>query len=371
MKIGVNLIGIMPSIGGAYNYVEHLITSIDQHDTKNDYLVFITEYSKPIVKNLKKATVINCSVDSKYRIFRIIYENTVLPFLAKYHKLDKMLWPLDTIGFINSVPSIVISHDFLGLIHPENYSLFKRFYLQLALRNTLNNAEVFLPISNTTSEELMSLTKRELGELKVLPNILDYKFKRSKVDEILAFKEKYNLFDRFWLYVAHYYPHKNHKKLLVAYSRLKKINPHSYKLVLRGNGLEENIEILEIIDQFNLSSDIIFMPQLESDELPKLYSAATALVFPSLYEGGGIPIMEAMACGCPVVASKIPTTIEFANNSTMLFNPNSIDSIVNSMNSFQLSEEKIKDEMIKNGYDSIKKLRPEIVISTLISSYQE
>ena len=246
MKIGINLLAIMPSIGGAYNYIENLVGSIEQYDSENEYFLFITNYSKQITKPLKRGTVIKCRVNSKYRIFRIIYENTVLPILAKYYKLDKMLWPADTIGFVNSVPSIVISHDFLGIVSPKNYSLLKRLYLRFALNNTLNNAGVFLPISQTTSKELRSLTKRKLDDLKVLPNILDYKFVRSRQDEILAFKEKYQLFESFWLYVAHYYPHKNHKKLLLAYSHLKTINPNSYKLVLRGNGLKENSEILEI-----------------------------------------------------------------------------------------------------------------------------
>ncbi len=370
MKIGINLLGIMPSIGGAYNYVENLVRSIEKYDNENDYIVFITNHSKQIVKPLKKAKIITCRIDSKYRTFRIIYENTVLPFLAKYYKIDKMLWPADTIGFVNSVPSIVISHDFLGIVSPKNYSLIKRLYLSLALNNTLKYAEVFLPISETTSKELRGLTNRRLNDLKVLPNILDYKFTRSNLNEISGFKEKHQLFESFWLYVAHYYPHKNHKKLLLAYSRLKSINPNSYKLVLRGDGLKENSEILQIIDKLNLSSDIIFLNRLESNELPHLYSAATALIFPSLYEGGGIPIMEAMACGCPVVASEIPTTLEFAKKSTLLFDPKSVDSIVNSMNSFQ-SNEQIKDRLIKNGYESIKKLRPEIVISTLINSYCE
>ena len=152
MKIGINLLGIMPSIGGAYNYVESLVRSLEQYDNENEYFVFITNYSKQIVKPLKKASIIKCRVNSKYRIFRIIYENTILPFLAKYYKLDKMLWPSDTIGFINSVPAIVISHDFLALLSPKKFSPIKRTYLKFALKNTLNNAEVFLPISITTSK---------------------------------------------------------------------------------------------------------------------------------------------------------------------------------------------------------------------------
>ena len=80
--------------------------------------------------------------------------------------------------------------------------------------------------------------------------------------------------------------------------------------------------------------------------------------------------MEAMACGCPVVASEIPTTLEFAPESTLLFNPNSINSIVDAMDRFQRDKE-IRDQMIKNGYQSVKKLRPEVVISTLVSSYNQ
>lgn len=368
MKIAINLLGIMPSIGGAYNYVENLVRSIEKYDNANEYIIFVTIRSKQIVKPWNKAKIITCRIDSKYRILRIIYENTVIPFLAKYYEADKMLWPTDTIGFVNSVPSIVINHDFLGIVSPKNYSILKRLYLRIALKNTLKRAQVFLPISEATSKELRSLTNRKLGDLKVLPNILDYSFKRSSENRVSEFRKKYNLYDKFWLYVAHYYPHKNHKNLLAAYALLKSINPDTYKLVLRGDGLKANSEILGIINDLKLSSDVILLDRVESDELAHLYSAAEALIFPSLYEGGGIPIMEAMACGCPVVASKIPTTLEFAGNSALLFDPKSVNSMVNTMNKFQLNE-LMKECLTKNGYESIKKLRPEGVVSTLISSY--
>jgi glycosyltransferase involved in cell wall biosynthesis len=129
--------------------------------------------------------------------------------------------------------------------------------------------------------------------------------------------------------------------------------------VLRGDNLKENIDLMQQIKVLNVEENIIFLPRLDENELPVLYSSASALVFPSLYEGGGIPVMEAMACECPIIASNIPTTIEFANTNAILFDPLDVNSIMDAMKKF------INQTPISNfvdGFDRVKNHRPDNVI---------
>ena len=103
--------------------------------------------------------------------------------------------------------------------------------------------------------------------------------------------------------------------------------------------------------------------------MPTLYSAATALVFPSLFEGGGIPLMEAMVCGCPVVASDLPTTKEFAGNAALYFNGEDIEDIAHAMLKFE-KDEKILTYYKIRGLEKAKEYRKEIIIPMLLDAYK-
>ena len=114
---------------------------------------------------------------------------------------------------------------------------------------------------------------------------------------------------------------------------------------------------------------MIWLPRLSDGEMPILYSAATALVFPSLFEGGGIPVMEAMGCGCPVVASDIPTTREFAGDAASLFNPLDVESIVNAMQIFQ-SDSSIRHTYRERGLKKADEYRPQQIFHAIINAYK-
>jgi len=360
----------MPSIGGAWNYIDNLVKTLVKYDNENLYTVFVTKHSIPIVYGLTNLEIVNINVDSNSRIKRVFYENIILPIYIKHSKIDCLLWPNDTVGLINVVPSIVIIHDLLDLINPSGLPLIKRVYKKLILKNTIRNASFIMAISKTTAKEIQDvgkyISKRDLSDLAVVPNIIDYRFTKLSENETKTVKEKYKLPDKFWLYVAHYYPHKNHIRLIQAYSDLlKKENNTFYPLLLRGNNIEQNKEIQNIIKINNLSEYVKFIPSMDFHELPALYNLATVLVFPSLYEGGGIPVMEAMACGCPVVASNIQTTKEFATDAAILFDPTSVESICNAMESFLKANDDVKKRLLVNAEQNVKLLRPEYVIDTI------
>jgi glycosyltransferase involved in cell wall biosynthesis len=369
MKIGINLLSVIPCIGGAWNYIDNLVKGLIKYDNENQYAVFVTKHSLPIVDGLTSLEIININIDSNLRVKRVLYENIILPIHVKRRKINCLLWPNDTVGLINVVPSIVIIHDLLDLVNPSALPIIKRIYKSIVLKNTIRNASFIMAISKTTAEEIQnvgkSICKRDLSNIITVPNIVDYRFTILSENETKIVKEKYKLPDKFWLYVAHFYPHKNHIRLLKAYSVLLKSKLNIfYPLLLRGNNVEQNKEIQDIIKRNNLSQYVKFIPYIDPNELPALYNLATALIFPSLYEGGGIPVMEAMACGCPLVASNIKTTKEFAQDAAILFDPTSVESICNAMENF-LKDDSLKNELSVNAEQNVMKLRPEYVVNTI------
>ena len=146
---------------------------------------------------------------------------------------------------------------------------------------------------------------------------------------------RYGLPDQYWLYVAHYYPHKNHRLLLQAYRRLRDTGRPAWPLVLRGDPKGAEDDIAKALSELKLQDAVLQLPPLPRADVPRLYAAASAMVFPSLYEGAGIPALEAMSCGCPITASDIPALREFAGDAADYFQPGDEASIAGAMRMMQ------------------------------------
>ncbi len=339
MILAVNLLAINKDIGGAYNYIDNLLAGLNNLDKPHRIKIFHTENNLELVEKYNNLELILCNVNSIRRIARIFYENTIFHFLLKKHKVDIVLWPSDTMGFIKTKKNIVIFHDFLPLINPNAFGLIKRVYLRIALKYAIRNADYHFFISKTTQKELLQIQSDfDINKSKILPNIINGAFRKLKPEDLNAIKIDFELPSKFFLYVAHYYPHKNHIRLIRSFAKYKdesKIKNIEYlKLVLRGDGIQENEDIINIIKENDLRNDVIFIPRLTQLELIKLYNLTSALVFPSMYEGGGIPIMEAFACGCFIIASEIDAVKEFTGGIFLGFNPNSEESITTSLLEF-------------------------------------
>jgi glycosyltransferase involved in cell wall biosynthesis len=157
--------------------------------------------------------------------------------------------------------------------------------------------------------------------------VVEDRFRPVTREETARFRRLHALPSEFWLYVANLYPHKNHVRLLQAYRRLKDEGMKVWPLVLRGDLGETSDEVNATLDGLGLRADVRFVGRMERDDMPLLYGCAAALVFPSLHEGGGMPLIEAMACGCPVVASDLPIVHEVAGGGAVYFDPSDVGSI--------------------------------------------
>jgi glycosyltransferase involved in cell wall biosynthesis len=366
MIIAVNLLAINKDIGGAYNYIDNLLAGLNNLNKPHRIKVFHTENNLELVEKYNNLELILCKVNSIKRLARIFYENTIFQLLLKKHKVDIVLWPSDTMGFIKTRTSIVISHDFLPLINPNAFGFFRRIYLQFALKFAIRNADYYFFISNTTQKELLQIEKHfDINKSKILPNIINGAFKKLTAEELNAIKIDFEIPTSFLLYVAHYYPHKNHIRLIKSFAKYradsKRKNIEYFKLVLRGDGIQEDDEIIKIIQEYDLNNDVIFIPRVSQLALIKLYNLTSALVFPSMYEGGGIPIMEAFACGCFIIASEIDAVKEFTGGIFLGFNPNSEASISDSLIEFSSNKYNL-NEILDNSIKITQNHREDIVI---------
>ncbi len=369
MRIGLNLLHAMPEIGGGWNHIKRLIEALGIYGRGNEYVAFVTDKSIEIVPRQNYIEVVKVAINPVSRFQRIVYENSMLQMANRKYRLDIMHWFGNTISVFNKVPAVVTIHDLKVFDTPYSFSRMKRIYLQVMISHSIRHANILLPVSQTTAYEIKKYFKTCSKAIQVIPAIIGDQFKNASLENIIELRNKYHLQEKYWLYVAHYYPHKNHLRLLRSYHNLKLKGVELWPLVLRGNnqGFEE--EVHNTVKQLNLEKDVRFLPRLKEEELPVLYSAAAALVFPSLYEGCGIPVIEAMACGCPVIAAKIPAVMEFAGEAAHYFDPKDISSIEEAITAFQSIAPKDRFQMIQKGLEKSLEYKAQNVINKLLNVY--
>lgn len=368
MRIGLNLLHALPEIGGGWNYIANLVSALGECDKTNTYIAFVTTVSECLVPAKPNFRRLRINIRPGSRVQRVVYENIMLQLLAHKQQLDCMHWFASTQALINAVPGVVTVYDLHPFYRFANLSLVERFYRQFMMAVTTKRAPLLLPISQATAQDLQLVLHANPARMVVIPVILGLRFEPAAAEEVVGFVDKYKLPDRFWLYVAHMQPHKNHLRLLQAYYELKLSGFTPWPLVLRGDPKGAEADVMEAIVHLNLKRDVIILSRLDEAELPILYSAATALVFPSLYEGGGIPVVEAMACGCPVIASDIPPVKEFAGDAASYFDPTDSVAIAGTMRTFQ----SFADQRKRNrdaGLTRAMRFRAQAMVGKLLSAY--
>lgn len=369
MRIGLNLLHAQPGIGGVWTYIANLVSALGEYDNVNTFVVFVTNASQCLVPHKPDFEVVNVKLHTKSRPQRVFYENTVLQLLARNHQLDCMHWFANVQAIFNTVPAVVTVYDLLAFNKPGSFLSVRRIYRQWMITATARRAPVLLPMSVATGNELKQRFGADPKRILPVPAIVEQYFKPAKSEAVAHFRNKYELPEKFWLYVAHFNLHKNHCRLLEAYHLLKKNGDCPWPLVFRGDNKWAESYVASRIKQLELSADVLRLPRLDRNELPALYSAASAMVFPSLHEGSGIPVIEAMACGCPIAAADIPAVRENARDAVLYFNPLDVSAMAKAMLYLQMNEEQ-REGLRKKGLLNAREFKAESIVTILQEAYR-
>ncbi|HSM13591.1 MAG TPA: glycosyltransferase family 1 protein, partial [Thermoanaerobaculia bacterium] len=223
---------------------------------------------------------------------------------------------------------VVTVHDLIHLRFPEHRTRLERLYARTMLRRAVRRAARVLAVSATTARELESELGIAAESVVVAPNGVDDAF-RTDADPVEdeAFRRRHDLAAGYLLFVGNPKPHKNLDRLLAAYSALRRRRPQAPPLVLAGDRLGERSGLPAAIEAAGLGEAVRTLGHLPADELPALYRGAAILVQPSLWEGFGLPVAEAMAAGTPVIAARRGALPEVAGEAARLVDPESVEEI--------------------------------------------
>jgi glycosyltransferase involved in cell wall biosynthesis len=373
MHIGLNLLYASPAIGGAWRYISNVLHMIARYDQQNSYTLFVYWGAKlPLAATAPRMQLqVVHPARRGSRWIRVFHEQTEIPALAKRAGCD-LIHSFGNIAVLRpGIRNVVTVHDLKPYARNEGRLPSARdAYVRIFLPVSLRRSDAVLPVSQFTASMIQQRFQIEAGKLITVPNIVDDRFHRSTPAEIAELRRRRQLPSNFWLYVANFYPHKNHRNLLLAYDCYRqRCSRQAWPLVLCGAPTLEYARIRDLVLRLGLEELILFVHGLADSEMPALYSAASALVFPSKYEGFGIPLLEAMACACPIVAADIPAVREFAAGSGTWFCADSLDSISGAMDRLQHDASR-RDSLTEAGLKTAEQYRDGVVVQRLMDGYR-
>lgn len=239
--------------------------------------------------------------------------------------VDGVFVPAHVLPFRNRTPSVMTVHDLGYLYHPEAHTRLQRWYLDQSTRYAVRHARHLLADSQATRADLIRHYQADPARITVVYPALPGEFSPvrhpARRAPVLA---KYDLTTRYFLYVGTIQPRKNLIRLIDAFATLPN---DGVLLALAGRPGWLSEPILQHIQARGLGNRVRSLGYVPDEDLPALYSSALAFVFPSLYEGFGFPVLEAMACGAPVIASTAGSLPEVAGEAALLFDPTDSDTL--------------------------------------------
>ena len=283
-----------------------------------------------------------------------------------FHGLDQLGIPLFTRG----AKYVVTIHDVIPLILPQFVTLKHHLVVSSALWRVSRQADVVIAPSEVTREDIVRHLGVARDRIVVIPWGCEDRFRPVGDPERLeAVRKKYGLPSRYLLFVSTLEPKKNLVTLLRAFALLRASRPdHDLRLVAAGRKGWLYDDIFEAVDALGLREDVIFTGFVDDDDLPDLYRGALLFVFPSLYEGFGLPILEAMASGIPVIASNTSSIPEVAGDAAMLVDPRNPEAIAEGI-ARVLSDEGLRAELQRRGLARAKEFSWETVAQKTLDVY--
>lgn len=348
-------IAIIPPISstGESRYNDYLIEGLKQKGIDVEIINNKFLFNRPNVKIFLGSLLLNKILKDK-EIDILHNTDNLGPFLVKN----------------NNIKTVLTVHDITPVLFPEIYNSILKFNFKIILPRLIKNTDSIIVSSHSTKKDIVKNFKIK-NKINVTQLGIDNSFfyPRENNKDIL---KKYGIKNEFLMYTGNDNPRKNLKNLILAYSEIYDKIPHD--LVLVGPINKENIlKIIKShgINQFKLVKRIIFLGYIDLSDLPHIYSAASAFIFPSLYEGFGFPPLEAMACGAPVLLSNNSSLREIAGNAGKYLkdplNPQKFsEDILELINDIEL-QEKLKNK----GFIQSKKFNWESTVEKTIKVYDK
>lgn len=375
LRIGIDYTAGVVQKGGIGRFVRGLVDGLAAVDQDNEYLLFYfhrgQETPNRPISNIANFRTRQIPIPD--RLMTILWHRFSLPIpvdiatgqLDVFHAPDYVLPPL------RRGVSVLTVHDLSFLLHPECHDENLSAYLEKAVPPSVARADLITVDSHSTRNDLICLLDAEPERVEVVYGGVDEQFRPMQEQwELLSqTRKRFGISHPFILNVGVIEPRKNLVALVQAYERLKARPGFNHKLVIAGGKGWLYHEVYRKVRDLRLEDDVIFTGYVPDEDLPALYNLADLFVYPSLYEGFGLPVVESMACGTPVVASDSSSIPEIVGDAALLAPPTDVEALASAMER-ALTDLALRDHMRASGLAQATNFTWRKAAESLVNVYQ-
>ena len=366
MKIAIDCRGINWYRGtGIGTYTENLVRELIGVDKENEYFLFWSgEYDESFQKE-------NCHLIMASRKHTRFFEQHYIPHFLKDEAIDIYHVPQNGIGLksLTNSKNVVTIHDLIPYISPETVG---RGYLLRFLRempSIIQDSNCILTVSEWSKKDILKYFPIDANKIFVTPLAANSKYRPLDKEYCLKLlKEKYNIDKNFILYVGGFSPRKNVKLLVDAFISSFENLDKEYYLVLPGSVKDEGQKLMEYVNMSPVKDKVKFLGFCEEEMLPVLYNGCSLFVYPSTYEGFGLPPLEAMCCGAPVITSNLTSIPEVVGDGGLIINPNLYE-LCNSLEKV-LNTPFLREELISSSLRQAKNFSWKFTAEKTLEAYK-
>ena len=350
---------------GIHTYIAQQLNHLplDEHDLK--FVIYTNSKSE------LAASLADCSYSTRWpaknRLFRIAWEQISWPIDARNRNLDLLHGMAFVTPVLAPCPTVVTVYDLSFFYFPDRYPALQRIYLTSQTKRSCLRARSVITISESGRQDVHKLFGVPLEQIVVIHPGVNPSFYPRPSSEIADFRDRLNLPEQFVLHVGTIQPRKSLPTLIKALAKLER--PEIELVLVGGRGWAFE-EVYDLVEELDLEDQVRFTGYVSDEDLPLWYNAATLLVFPSVYEGFGLPVAEAMACGTPVIAAETSAIPESAGEAAMLFNAQDANGLSNHMATV-LDDPRLMATMREHGLHQSRQFSWERAGEEMIKVYRE
>ena len=333
--------------GGIQTYTRNIVESILDIDDTNDYFLLFSS-SEHAGRYAGRPRVVEEVIRASSKLW---WDQVCVPRYARANGIDLVFNPKLSIPLLTGSKTILVMHGAEQFAVPWAFQWRDRLYFQIFNRLYCRYASGIIVMTQTGSRDVSSYMGADPEKIRVIYESYNERCRRLDRDETAHVKAKYELPDRYMLFVGGVHRRKNLGNVLRALHRVRNVLPHVLVVVgfVRWGGAQD----LALVDELKLQDRVRYVGYVDDKELPAFYNLADLFVFPSFYEGFGMPVLEAMACGCPVITSRTGCSPEVAGGAAMLVDPLDHEEIAESI-LLVLGDEDTRRSMIASGLERVK-----------------
>ncbi len=349
MTIAFNARHLLDKLDGIGWYSYETIKRItEKHQEHKFILIFdrdFREIKKSFAKNVK---LLKIPPPAKHPFLWYIWYEFSIPRILKKYKVDVFISPDGYISLRSKIKQIAVIHDINFYHFPKNLPFLTRKYYNYFFPRFAKKADRIVTVSNFSKNDIVSSYKINSDKIIVSYNGANEIYENINKKEQQKTKDFYTGGEDYFIFIGSLITRKNIDGMLKSFDKFKEKTKNKHKLVIIGNKMFRNKEIIKSLKRMKYRKSVVITGWLKVDEIKYLLGSAVSLLFVPFYEGFGIPIVEAMQSGTPIICSNTTATLEVAGDATILVNPNSTEQISRAMIEITENKElirKLKERM--------------------------